>query len=194
MRDRVLTAVDEVVRRQGWSAVTMAAVAAVAGVSRQTLYNEFGSRSDVAQAYVLREADRFVTAVGRAVTTNRDDPRAALSAAFDVFLTAAEEAPLIQAIASGSDGDELLALVTTHGGPVLDRASAQMASLLRESWPQVPVGDTELVSECVVRLAISYAALPTGPVDLTAASVGRLLGPFVERAFYPGAAESPGAT
>jgi len=38
----------------------------------------------------------------------------------------------------------------------------------------------ELLSECLVRLAISYAALPKGPASMSAASVARLLGPYVE--------------
>ena len=35
----------------------MAQIARTAGVSRQTLYNEFGSRPEFAEVYVLREAD-----------------------------------------------------------------------------------------------------------------------------------------
>lgn len=180
LRDTLLTAADDLVRERGWSAVTMADIAATAGVSRQTLYNEFGSRQDFAQAYILREVDRFVLAVEHAVTSNADDPRAALAAAFDVFLTAAADAPLIKAILSGDGTDELLALVTTHGGPVLERATERLAALLDGNWPQVPVEDTRLIAECVVRLAISYAALPAGPAHLTAASVARLLGPYVD--------------
>ena len=38
----------------------MAEVARAAGVSRQTLYKEFGTRQEFAQAFVLREADRFL--------------------------------------------------------------------------------------------------------------------------------------
>ena len=33
-----------------------------------------------------------------------------------------------------------------------------------------------------MRLAISYATLPAGPAGMTAASVGELLGPFIDRA------------
>ena len=32
-----------------------------------------------------------------------------------------------------------------------------------------------------MRLAISYAALPKGPASMTAASVAKLLGPYVEQ-------------
>ncbi|MDP9136403.1 MAG: hypothetical protein M3N56_16425 [Actinomycetota bacterium] len=39
----------------------------------------------------------------------------------------------------------------------------------------------DLLADCVVRLAISYAALPTGPAETTAASVATLLGPYLEQ-------------
>jgi Bacterial Tetracyclin repressor, C-terminal domain len=46
--------------------------------------------------------------------------------------------------------------------------------------------DAQLLAECLVRLAISYAALPAGPTGMTAASVTTLLGPFIERVLdYP---------
>ncbi|WP_415847548.1 TetR/AcrR family transcriptional regulator, partial [Tsukamurella strandjordii] len=57
VRDQALDAVSTVLRGKDWSAVTMAAVARQAGVSRQTLYNEFGSRKGLAVAYVTRFVD-----------------------------------------------------------------------------------------------------------------------------------------
>jgi len=45
LRDTVFDAVDDLVRERGWAATTMSDVAAAVGLSRQTLYNEFGSRA-----------------------------------------------------------------------------------------------------------------------------------------------------
>ena len=59
MRQELLT--------KDWSAVTLADVARTAGVSRQTIYNEFGSRQGLAQGYALRLADRLVDDVSRAI-------------------------------------------------------------------------------------------------------------------------------
>ncbi|MCW2746008.1 MAG: Transcriptional regulator, TetR family [Mycobacterium sp.] len=181
LRDTLLDAARDLIRERGWADTTMAAVATAAGVSRQTLYKEFGSRKELAQAYILRDADLFLAAVERAVASHFDDPRAALAAAFDVFLSAAADDPLIKAIVSGEGGDGLLALVTTHGGPVLQRATERLAAFLAVGWPQVPLSEAQVLAECVVRLAISHAALPSGPADLTAAAVARVLGPYVDR-------------
>jgi AcrR family transcriptional regulator len=181
LRDTLLDAAGDLMRERGWGEVTMAGVAAAAGVSRQTLYHTFGSRSDVAQAYVLRETDRFVSSVEAALRAHAANPQRALVAALEVFLAAAEGHPLIRAIVSGSEGDELLALVTTRGGPVLGLAVDRLAAVLARIWAEVDAGSIELIADCLVRLAISHATLPGGPPETTAAALGEVLGPYLER-------------
>ena len=53
-----------------WSAITLSDVARAAGISRQTIYNEFGSRQGLAQGYALRLADRLVDTVHAALDAN----------------------------------------------------------------------------------------------------------------------------
>ncbi|MGH7436189.1 MAG: TetR/AcrR family transcriptional regulator, partial [Polyangiaceae bacterium] len=53
LRETLLGAATDLLREYKWSEVSMAAVAERAGVSRQTLYNEFGSRDEFAQSYVM---------------------------------------------------------------------------------------------------------------------------------------------
>jgi len=159
----------------------MADIAAAAGVSRQTLYKEFGSREAFAQALVLRESDRFLFAVEQAVREHLDDPATALSAAFEVFLTAAAEDPLLRTLLAGEGAYSLLALITTEGAPVVESATERLCAIILAGWPTVAPADARLLAECLVRLAISYAALPAGPTGMTAASVTTLLGPYIER-------------
>ncbi|MHB8243583.1 MAG: TetR family transcriptional regulator [Solirubrobacteraceae bacterium] len=164
-----------------WADITMADIALAAGVSRQTLYKEFGSRDEFAQVLVMREAARFLDAVEQAVHAHLDDPSEALAAAFDVFLTAAAENPIVRTIVGGEGAEELLALFTTQGKPLVESAVERITAVMLAGWPLVKAADAELLSECLVRLAISYAALPKGPASMTAASVSRLLGPYIER-------------
>lgn len=180
--DRLLDATGAVLAAVGWSQVTMAAVAADADVSRQTLYKRFGSRAELAQAYVLREAGRLVAVVDDAISARREDPHAAIAAAFDVFLTAASEHPLVQAIVGDDDGgDELLELFTTRGRSVLDAAAHHLAALLRETWPALSPASATLAAEIAVRLAISIAALPDGPARLDGHRLADALVPYIER-------------
>ncbi len=181
LRNTLLDAARDELQSRPWSEVTMAQVARAAGVSRQTLYKEFGSRDEFAQAFVIREGDRFLVAVEHAIGERLDDPRAALEAAFDVFLTAAADNPLVRAAIFDEGADGLLPLLTTQGQPVVERAAERLATVMTTGWPQVEQVEAELLAECLVRLAISYATLPKGPARMTAESVTTLLWPYLDR-------------
>jgi len=181
LRNSLLDAAVQLLERRPWGRVTMGDIAATAGVSRQTLYKEFGSRNAFVQALVLREVDRFIDPVARSIAEHVDDPRAAVSAALGVFLMAAASHPLIRTVVAGDGTDELLRLFTTQGSPVLNRAVARLAGILLDGWPQVARGDAELFAECMVRLAVSLAALPDSPTGMTADSIASLFAPYIEQ-------------
>jgi AcrR family transcriptional regulator len=179
LHDHVLDAVGELLSDRPWAKVTMAEVSEQAGVSRQTLYNAFGTRNELAQAYLGREANRFLAAVAVAVREHAAEPREALEAALDVFLTAAGEHPLVRAITSTDGSEELLPLVTTQGGPLVRLATERLSELLVQTWPQLKRNDAAAVADALVRLAISFAALPAGKPAETAKIIARLLEPCV---------------
>jgi AcrR family transcriptional regulator len=182
LRDTLLDALGELLGDREWAKVTMADVARLAGVSRQTLYNEFGGRQELAQAYVLREADRFLTGVEAVIEREAGDPQRALTAAFELFLASARDTPLVAAIAGRDGGDELLALVTVRGGELLQVAAGRLTATLLRIWPEVAEADARVATDTLVRLAISHAALPGGDPADAAGAVAAVLGPFVERA------------
>ncbi len=190
LRNTLLDAACDQMQSRRWADVTMADIALAAGVSRQTLYKELGTRDEFAQVLVMREADRFLLAVEDAVGAHLDDPAGALAAAFDIFLQAAAENALVRAVVHGHGAEELLALFTTHGTPLVERAVERLTAVILASWPLVAREDAELLSECLVRLAISYAGLPKGPASMSAASVATLLGPYVERLVADGVAQA----
>lgn len=185
LRETLLDAARRELVHRDWSEVTMAEVAAAAGVSRQTLYKEFGSREAFAQAFVLREADGFIAAIEGALDAHLDDPQAALIAAFGLFLTAAAEDPLVRAAIAGSG--EMLPFVTTQGQPLVGRAAERLCAAMLARWPQAPEHDAALLAECLVRLAISYATLPVAPAGMTASSIAELLGPYIDRSLQAAA-------
>jgi AcrR family transcriptional regulator len=180
LRDTLFDAARGQLEHRAWNEVTMADVAAAAGVSRQTLYKEFGSREEFAQAFVLREADGFIGAVEGAMDAHLEDPKAALTAAFGLFLDAAAEDPLVRAAIRG--GGEMLPFVTTHGQTLVEGAAERLRAAIAARWPQAREHDAALLAECLVRLAISYATLPVAPAGMTASSITELLGPFIDHA------------
>jgi len=182
LRETLLTAGRDEVQQRPWSEITMADIAAAAGVSRQTLYKEFGSRDEFAQALVIHEGERFLDAVDAAVREHLDDPRAAVRAALETFLRTAGEDPLVHILLSDDGTAGLLPFVTTQGAPVVQWATARLTATIEEGWSQAPPRKARLLAESLVRLAISHVTSPAGSPDETARSTGELLGPFIDEA------------
>jgi AcrR family transcriptional regulator len=151
-------------------------------VSRQTLYNEFGSRPALVEAYVTREIDTLVTQVSEAVRANADDAHRALRIAFSLFLKLASDEPVVQLIVNDAAEGELHRLLTGLGQVV---AGERIAHLIPEVWPQVSSADGQLLAETLVRLAISHALMPGPDPAAIARGIGRMLAPFVDELLSP---------
>lgn len=182
LRETFFAAARDQIQLRPWSEITMADVASAAGVSRQTLYKEFGARDEFAAAFVIHEGERFLDGVEAAVREHFDDPRAAIRAALEVFLRNAGEDPLVRILLSDDGTGGMLPLVTTRGMPVVQWATARLTSVIEEGWPQAPREKARLLAETLVRLAISHITAPIDPPETTAARTGELLGPFVDEA------------
>jgi AcrR family transcriptional regulator len=182
LRETLLAAARDEVQRRSWAEITMAEIATAAGVSRQTLYKEFGSRDEFAQALVIHEGERFLDAVDTAVRRHLDDPRAAVGAALETFLRTAGEDPLVRILLSDDGTAGLLPFVTTQGMPVVQWATSRLTTTIEEGWPQAPPPKARLLAEALVRLAISHVTAPGDSPEATAARTGELLGPFIDEA------------
>jgi AcrR family transcriptional regulator len=182
LRGTLFGAARDELQQHAWSEITMSDVASAAGVSRQTLYKEFGSRDEFAQAFVIHEGERFLDGVEAAVRRHLDDPHAAVGAALEVFLRTAGEDPLVRILLSDDGTGGMLPFVTTQGMPVVQWATARLTAVIEECWPEAPSEKTRLLAESLVRLAISYITAPSGPPEATAAQAGELLGPFIDEA------------
>ncbi|HEU5007847.1 MAG TPA: TetR family transcriptional regulator [Jatrophihabitantaceae bacterium] len=180
LRDTIVDAVDQLARTRGWAAASMSDVATAAGVSRQTVYNEFGSRQGLVEAYVRREVEALIGEVEAEVRSRAGDARGAVQAAFALFLKLASDEPLVQVLVASerpSDDGGLTRLLTGLGRSV---ATERIGELIVEVWPQVSAADARLLAETLARLAISHALLPTEDASATATAIARLVGPFVD--------------
>jgi len=182
LRQTVFDAAREQLASQTWSEITMADIASGAGVSRQTLYNEFGNRNEFGFAFVIHEAERFMDDVEKAVLEHTDDPRAAVLAALEHFLRTAGEDPLISILLSDDGTGGMLPFVTTQGLPVVQWATARLTSVIEDGWPEAPEADVKLLAEALVRLSISYVTTPGESAEEAARAASELLGPFIDKA------------
>lgn len=182
LRQTVFDAAREQLGQQPWSEITMADIASGAGVSRQTLYNEFGNRNEFGFAFVIHEAERFMDGVENAVREHLDSPREAVRAALRLFLATAGDDPLIRILLSDDGTGGMLPFVTTQGLPVVQWATTRLAGVIAEGWPEAGETDVQVLAESLVRLAISYVTTPGDAPEETAATVAELLGPFIDKA------------
>ena len=135
-RETLFEAARDQLKHSAWAAITMADIAAAAGISRQTLYKEFGSRDEFGQAFVIHEGERFLDGVEEAAREHLDDPRAAVGAALEVFLRTAGEDPLVRILLSDDGTGGMLPFVTTQGQPVVEWASTRIAAVIRGAGPR----------------------------------------------------------
>lgn len=170
MRDRVVDAAVRLTTEVGWAKVTMARLADEVGVSRQTVYNEVGTKAGLAEAMILRELDRFLAAVTASFDEHPDDLVEAIRASARSVLEVAPSNPLLHAVVSATHGadTELLPLLTTHAGSLLAAAKHVVAE--RITPYDIGLGEAELDAaiDMVVRIVLSHVMQPSGPADATA--------------------------
>jgi len=176
-RTAVFAALREVLTEKHWRKVTLEAVAKRAGVSRQTIYNDFGSRAGLAEAYAFELADAFCDLVDADLEANAEDPRAALEAALRTFLYATSADPLIKRVQDGDAHPDLVRLVTTDSGQLLAHIAARLTDAVVRIWPVVDPVAARTLARTIARLGMSYVALPPEREDDVAAELAGLLAP-----------------
>ncbi|MFI5872580.1 TetR/AcrR family transcriptional regulator [Streptomyces sp. NPDC051445] len=178
-RESLLDAAFKALTHRPWAAVRMVDVAAAAGVSRQTLYNEFGSKEGLARALVRREADGYLAGVDRALAVH-GDARERLTATAEWTMSAARENVLVRAVLTGFWSERLpsptlSAVPSSSAVPAQRRADGPLPSpgdlvgAVRDRAVAVLSGpgalradaaDLARSCELAVRLALSCVAAP----------------------------------
>ncbi|WP_371828984.1 TetR/AcrR family transcriptional regulator [Rhodococcoides kyotonense] len=181
MRTTILDSLHDLLLERTWSTVNMADVAKAAGISRQTLYKEFGTRKGLAQGYALRLTDSFVTAVDDAVYSNEGDGLQTLYVSFTEFFGRSAQDPLVMSMLTDDPPPDLLRLVTTEAGILIEHAAFRLAQTFQRSWLHASPHNADILGRAVVRLAISYISMPPSNSADVAADLASLLTPFLDK-------------
>ena len=170
----------------------MVDVAAAAGVSRQTLYNEFGSKDGLARALVRREADAYLAGVDRALRRPQRTPATGWWRPRSGRPRRPRGNALVRAMLTGCWAERLpapglAAVPSTSAVPAQRRADgplpspADFVALVRDravAALAVPGAETAEVTrscELVVRLGLSCVVAPPaegGAAELVRAALG----------------------
>ncbi len=172
-RDRLVTAAARFTAENGWGELTMAKLADLVGVSRQTVYNEIGGKPQLAEAMVLRELELFLQVVDSAFERHPDDLVPAIEAAALAVLELAATDPLLHAILSSSQGaeSELLPLLTTNSEPLLGAAGQMIRANVMTYEFHLEEHRVDVLIDMVVRLVLSHVMQPTAQPAETAETI-----------------------
>lgn len=173
LRDRLFDAACNVLTTEGWARVTMARLADDVGVSRQTVYNEIGTKADLAEAVILRELDRFLAGVKRSFDENPDDLVQALRDSARRVLKYAEDNALLHAVVSATHGadTELLPLLTTHAQFLMEGAKQVILERIQGYEINIPDDRLDAAIDMVIRLVLSHVMQPGGDPVTTADNI-----------------------
>ncbi|MEU8771574.1 transcriptional regulator, TetR family [Streptomyces sp. MnatMP-M77] len=189
--DAALRALDE----EPWRAVRMVDVAALAGVSRQTLYNEFGTKGGLAGALLRRAADGYLAGVDRALTAPAPDRPAAVAL---WTVRAARQDVLVKALLTGHWAEGLPRPEPRSGPRGRDGgrpppAPEELLALVRDRMAAVSPGVAAGGCEIALRLALSCVVVPV-PGDDAADSRALGLVRAGTRAAVPAGLSGPSRT
>jgi len=173
-RVALLDAAADAVLGGDWARTRMADVARAAGVSRQTLYYEFGSKDGLAAALALREAQRYIEGADAARVGFEGTPAQALGAATEWTLREAAGNPLLKAVLT-DDAGGLLPFLTTRADAILAAASEHTCAYVTSHWPDLPADEVRLVADVVTRLTVSHLVLPGSRPDRVARDLAHLV-------------------
>jgi AcrR family transcriptional regulator len=163
LRDRLLDAAADAFREEGWRRLTMAKIADRAGVSRQTVYNEFGTKQQMAEQLIMRELETFLAIVSDRFAAE-DEFVPAVRSAVEGALVTAQRNPLLRSVLeSEQNGDADLLPIIVQSQWLVDRASA---------------------FQSVVRLVLSHITRPSRSPEETADDMA-----FIVAAVLAGAPE-----
>ena len=179
--DRILDAAMHEVAAHGTKATTMDDVATAAGVARMTVFRRFGSKTSLLERLVLRELRTFLERVDTALDAV-EDPADRVAEAFVQCVRAANEHPLVARLARHEPGATFTRL--THGEPSpLELGRLYVAARIRADNPAGALReDPDVIADVLVRLATTYALVPSVAVDVSDEAAAR---EFARRVLAP---------
>ncbi|MEE1769538.1 TetR/AcrR family transcriptional regulator [Streptomyces sp. JV185] len=177
-REALLDAALSALATLPWTSVRMVDVAHAAGVSRQTLYNEFGGKEGLARALVRDAADRYLTGVEQALgSAGGTEDRLAATAAWTVRIVRTNA--LVRALLTGCWHERLPRPAHRMAGgassvpgrrradpgpptpaELLHRAGERAKAALNGEGRPCDPETLAVTCEIALRLALSYALVP----------------------------------
>jgi AcrR family transcriptional regulator len=163
LRTAILDAAWKRAAEQDWSAVHVAQIADDVGVSRQTVYNEFGSKDDLAAAVVRRDLERFVAGLVEH-TQSAPDLETAARDSMGWLLREARRHPIVKRTIEGARQGEvhlLTPFLTVRADALIVPVRNALVRAYQARWPHEDRAVTVLTVELMVRMVLSQLTTPS---------------------------------
>lgn len=165
-RDVILAAVQADLDRVGYRRLRLEDVARHAGVSRQTIYDYFGSRDGLVRAFMAQESVRLAEVIAQAIAQERD-PRRGLTKGLTAVLDWLSERPSLQ----DPLREDFVVFATTRGRAVVDYQADMAAAAFRDTLG-VDRRRAAEAGSVFARLLLSFIAAPESGAEDSARIIG----------------------
>lgn len=163
LRSSILDAAWAKAAEISWNQVRMADLADEVGVSRQTIYNEFGSKDDLVLALVNREQDRFLEGVEELMSAAPHFD-AAMRDSITWLLDEVEDHQVLGrmvADARAGSTEGLIPMLTVHSDTIFRPVRRRVVEILLERWPTLDRDAAEVSTEHAVRFILGQLVTPS---------------------------------
>jgi AcrR family transcriptional regulator len=166
-RRRLLEAAARCITRYGLAATSVAAIAAEAGVSRQTVYRYFTGRDEIASGAILAAAEGLRERVRSQIRTLAD-PADMIVEALVLGLAAVRDDPVLRAIWDSAPLDGFIAREFTGATGIAWTRETLAAAIEAAGWSEA---EADAGLELVLRIFLSLIVSPSperGPEEIRA--------------------------
>ncbi len=150
-RARLLAATSRCIARDGLAGTGIAAVAAEAGVSRQTVYRYFAGRDELAKLTIFSTAEALSEQIASHVA-QLSDPADIIVEALVLGLAEVRSDPVLHAIWDSASPDGLVAEIFTHPAGIAWTRRALARAVELAGWSDA---DADTAIEFFLRISLS---------------------------------------
>lgn len=160
LRESILDAAQRQAAERGWNEVRISDIAAEVGVSRQTIYNEYGAKEALGAAIFSREVERHRRLLVAAVE-DAPDFATAVRRSIEISLETGRTHPVVRRMLRSEGGAALLLLFTTRADLLVVPVRAALAAALEKRFPGAIPERAELLIDLTIRSTLSQVVLPS---------------------------------
>lgn len=162
LRTSILDAAWERASDTAWVHVRIADIADDVGVSRQTVYNEFGTKDQLSMALFEREIERYMVGIEDLVArAERQD--AALRDIVHWLLREADDHRLLtRMVTEGRAGTHpLVPVLTVRADLIIKPVRTRLVEIVRGRWPDLGVDEATVGADLMARFVLGQIVCPS---------------------------------